>query len=249
MTDLDCCQNNLNTYFESNKVSVCGLRVFPFTSKKILLDYVSDRNVILIALGAEKLLSKDARFIKIVNDNIGYCDGIGAVIALKKKGFNVPKIPGAYLWLDVIRRFNDRTFYIIGGKEVVLQNTVNKLNKDFPGICICGARNGYFNEGEYEALKQDIVEKKPEVVFVAMGSPKQEYIMDDLIKSHPALYMGLGGSFDLYTGLVKPVPEWWKKYFHWEGLYRQFYDLTNIKRWKRQFVVLGLIWRIVFDKL
>jgi UDP-N-acetyl-D-mannosaminouronate:lipid I N-acetyl-D-mannosaminouronosyltransferase len=61
--------------------------------------------------------------------------------------------------------------------------------------------------------------------------------------------MGLGGSFDLFVGEVKDVPTWWKKVFKWEGLYRQFYDLKNLKRWKRQFKVLPILWKILVGRI
>ena len=82
-----------------------------------------------------------------------------------------------------------------------------------------------------------------------MGSPKQEYIMSILLNKYPALYMGLGGSFDLYCGKAKPVPEWWNKIFKWEGLYRTLNDFYNIKRWKRQPPVLKIIYKVIFNKL
>ena len=53
------------------------------------------------------------------------------------------------------------------------------------------------------ALIDDIAEKRPDFVFVAMGSPKQEFLMADMLKRHKAVYQGLGGSFDVYTGRAK----------------------------------------------
>ena len=49
---------------------------------------------------------------------------------------------------------------------------------------------------------------KPDVVFVAMGSPKQELLMEEMSEKHPAIYQGLGGSFDVYTGRVERAPKW-----------------------------------------
>lgn len=68
-------------------------------------------------------------------------------------------------------------------------------------------RNGYLKTPEErKALIEDIAEKKPDVVFVAMGSPKQELLMEEMLERHPAIYQGLGGSFDVYTGAVKRAP-------------------------------------------
>lgn len=73
-----------------------------------------------------------------------------------------------------------------------------------------GYRNGYLKEeNAEEKLIEDIARKKPDVVFVAMGSPKQELLMERIQKCHPAIFQGLGGSFDVYTGHVQRAPKWW----------------------------------------
>lgn len=228
---------------------IFGLKIYPFNNIDSIIEYISDKKGLLIALGAEKLLNKDERFRNIVNKNIGYCDGVGAVWALKKRGVIVPKIPGSVLWRKVIEKyFRTKKIYILGAKENVLKKTLIKLKNKYD-LDLVGANNGYFDNNEYEAIKAEIVKKKPDIIFVALGSPKQEYVMDELFKLHPALYMGLGGSLNLYTGEVKDVPIWWKKVFKWEGLYRQFYDLSNTKRWKRQFRVLPIIWKILLGRI
>ena len=233
-----------------HQIFVNGLGVYNFQSRQQLIDMIQDRHRILIAVNSEKILKVDSRFQTIVNQNIGYPDGIGAVLSLKRKGYRAIKIPGAYLWLDIINAFYDsKSIYLLGATEDVIGKTVEKLRDDFPGINIVNYRNGYFNQDEFIQIKDDILQKKPDIVFVALGSPKQEFIMDELIKKHSALYMGLGGSFDLYTGKAKPVPEWWNKYFLYEGLYRSLSDLRNIKRWKRNLNVLRIIPKIVFNKL
>lgn len=95
-------------------------------------------------------------------------------------------------------------------KQQVIDATVEKLKKEYEGINIAGYRNGYIKtDEEKQALIEDIVAKKPDVVFVAMGSPKQEYLMQEIQKQHKAIFQGLGGSFDVYTGNVKRAPKWW----------------------------------------
>ena len=44
---------------------------------------------------------------------------------------------------------------------------------------------------------------------MAMGSPKQELLMEEMQERHAAIYQGLGGSFDVYTGHVERAPKWW----------------------------------------
>lgn len=102
---------------------------------------------------------------------------------MKKKGYkDVVKIPGCELWLKIIASLyqSNKSFYLVGGKQEVIEGTVNKLKNEFEGIQIVNYRNGYIQtEEEREALIEDVVKKKPDVVFVAMGSPKQELLMEE----------------------------------------------------------------------
>lgn len=183
-------------------------RVYGFESKLDFLDFVENKKQILVALNAEKLDKNNEKLDSIINNNIGYCDGIGAVLALKLKGVKSIKIAGAEFWLDIIKRYyKDKSFYLIGSKEDVIKKTVEKLELDFPKINIVGYRDGYLKEGDEEVLINDFISKKPSVIFVAMGSPKQEFLMNKFLDEYKALYMGLGGSFDVYSGSKKRAPK------------------------------------------
>lgn len=233
-----------------DKIKLINVETYAFASRNELLDYISIKKKILVAVNAEKILNNNEKLYNIINENIGYPDGIGAVLALKRKGLDSVKIPGAEFWLDIINRFyTEKTFYLIGSSQEVINNTVIKLKQDFKDINIVGYRDGFLDDTAKEELTKTLTELKPDIVFVAQGTPRQEYLMDELIKIHPALYMGLGGSFDLYTGKVKPVPEWWKKIFKWEGLYRCMNDFSNIDRWKRQPAVPILLTKIILGKI
>lgn len=93
-----------------------------------------------------------------------------------------------------------------------------------------GYRNGYIKtDEERAALVDDIARQKPDVVFVAMGSPKQELLMEEIQQRHSAIFQGLGGSFDVYTGHVERAPEWWVKH-NLEWAYRLVRQPSRIKR-------------------
>jgi UDP-N-acetyl-D-mannosaminouronate:lipid I N-acetyl-D-mannosaminouronosyltransferase len=233
-----------------DRIHLNGAGIFPFNSHKEVLEYIKNKKKILIAINAEKILSNDLKIKEIINDNIGYPDGIGAVIALRRKGIRAKKIAGALLWLEIVKKYYQiKKFYLIGSTQEIIEKTYENLKIQFPQIAIVNYRNGYFPIEELSKITKDLKEKKPDIVFVAMGSPKQEFIMSELIKVYPALYMGLGGSFDLYCGKAKMVPEWWNRIFKWEGLYRTFNDFYNLKRWKRQVPVLRIIYKVLFNKL
>ena len=209
-----------------------GVGVFPFASEQELIDYVERRPGILVAVNAEKIIHADDELRGLINRNIGYCDGAGAVKGLRKKGHgDVSKIAGCELWLKIIERmYRERTFYLVGGRQEVIDQTVEKLRSQFDGIRIVGYRNGYIADDEQcEALLDDIARKSPDVVFVAMGSPRQERLMERMQQRHKAIYQGLGGSFDVYTGHVERAPKWWIDH-NMEFAYRLIKEPRRIKR-------------------
>ncbi|MEH6704806.1 MAG: WecB/TagA/CpsF family glycosyltransferase [Galbibacter orientalis] len=223
-----------------------GKKIYAFTSKNQFLNYIGDKNKILVALNAEKLNKEDTKLEALINKNIGYPDGIGAVLALKRKGINATKIAGAEFWLDIIKKFETtKSFYIVGASKEVIEKTVSQLKKDFPKINIVGYRDGYLKEGEEEALLKDVIKKKPNVVFIAMGSPKQEFLMQQFLNEYPTLYMGLGGSFDVYTRKINRAPKSFQK-LGLEWFYRLLKEPT---RWRRQLNLGQFFIKIVLNKL
>lgn len=199
-----------------------GIKTYsPETSQELIMQAVSQKKK-LFAINAEKIINLPNEDKKTIKNHLGYPDGFGAVWLLKKKGLkNAKKIPGCELWLKLIDRYNSsKTFYLIGGTQKVIESTIEKLKIQFPAIKISAYRNGYFNhKKDYDDLRNDILLKLPDVVFIAMGSPKQEKLINDLYERHRATYMGLGGSFDVYIGLTKRAPSWLIKN-NLEWLYR-----------------------------
>ncbi|ERJ69396.1 WecB/TagA/CpsF family glycosyltransferase [Porphyromonas gingivalis] len=225
-----------------------GVEVYPFTSAEELISYVSGHPAILVAINAEKILHATDELKAIYNRNLGYSDGAGAVLALKKKGHqNACKIAGCELWLKIIERYSrEKSFYLVGGKPEVIEETIQKLRADFPRINIVGYRDGYLKGNDDETLIADIAEKKPDVVFVAMGSPKQELLMERMQRVHPeAIYQGLGGSFDVYTGRVERAPEWWIRH-NLEFAYRLIKQPSRIKR---QIHLARFLFRVLTNRI
>lgn len=220
---------------ENDRVLLKGVKVYPFKSIDELLAVAEKEKKVLIAINAEKIVCATQLTQDVIERNIGYCDGAGAVKALKKKGYKEAiRIPGCELWLKIIERLypEGKSFYLVGGKQNIIEATVDKLRQEFPGINIVHYRNGYLRtKEERDALIKDVAMRKPDVCFVAMGSPKQEMLMEDMRKLHPAIYQGLGGSFDVYTGNVKRAPIWWREH-NLEWAYRFVVQPTRLKRLK-----------------
>ena len=131
-------------------------------------------------------------------------------MGIKKRGYkNAKKIAGCDLWLNIVDKYyRNKSFYLIGAKQNIIEKTVKKLRNQYKGIEIINYRNGYFNDNEdYKLLYEDILRNKPDIIFVAMGSPLQEKLIINLQDLHKATYMGLGGSFDIYVGKLKRAPD------------------------------------------
>ena len=229
-----------------NNVYINNVKTFAFESREDLLDFIEEKKTILIAINTEKILKEDPKLKQIINQNIGYTDGVGAIMALHQKGLQAVKIPGAELWLDIIKKFhNEKTFYLLGSAQDIIDKTVAKLKIEYPNINIVGYQNGFLKEGDKESLIKELKKKKPDVVFIAQGSPRQEILMDELIKEYPALYMGLGGSFDVYTGFKQRAPKLFLK-LNLEWLYRLLKEPT---RFGRQLAIIKFLYLYNMKKL
>jgi UDP-N-acetyl-D-mannosaminouronate:lipid I N-acetyl-D-mannosaminouronosyltransferase len=205
-------------------------KINAFQSKSLFLDQLDNKKKILIAMNAEKIMKNNHRLRRIVNNNIAYTDGVGAVIALRSKGLKSVKIPGSEFWLDIINRFQrSKKFYLIGSSTEVIEATVMKLEKAYPKINIVGYQYGFLEKNDKVNLLQSLQNTQPDIIFVAQGSPRQEFLMDELIGHYPALYMGLGGSFDIYGGNKKRAPLIFLK-LELEWLYRLLKEPTRFNR-------------------
>lgn len=227
-------------------VNLRGVQLYPFESVEELIAFADKRSGILVALNAEKIANMREPLLSIVNSNIGYADGVGAVMAARQKGANPQRIAGCDLWLKIIERYHDsKSFYLVGAKSDVIEDVVQRLRNEYPDIKIVGYRDGYLkNEQERKALIDDIANTCPDFVFVAMGSPTQELLMAEMLDRHQAVYQGLGGSFDVYAGRVSRAPEWWQNH-NLEFLYRL---LAQPKRWRRNLVYFKYAWWLLWKR-
>lgn len=230
-----------------NFVEILGINVYPYSNFDDLISDAVLQRKMLLSVNAEILLKADKELKRIYNDNIGYADGIGAVMAMNKKGVKAVKLPGCVLWLRIVEKYaeTDKTFYFLGSTSDIINKTVATLKERFPNLKILGHRNGYLNNTDIEKLESEIKTLKPDFIFVAMGMPRQERLMAHLYKKHKAVYLGLGGSFDVFTGNVKRAPEWWVEH-KIEFAYRL---LKQPSRIKRQLPLIKFFFMVKFNRL
>ena len=181
---------------------------------------------------------KNEEFSKIVqNAEMVIPDGIGVKIALKLNGFGVKRLPGidfAYRLMQECAKSN-LPVAIIGAKEEVIKKAIDNLREKIENLNIVYYRNGYFNNDE--EVYNELIEKSPRLILVAMGSPRQEEFINTAKKYlPPCLMVGIGGSLDVWSGMVKRAPAIYQK-LGLEWLYR---TITQPERFKRIFPTLPL---------
>jgi len=112
----------------------------------------------------------------------------------------------------------------------VNRDTMNVLRRRFPGIQIVGGQHGYLKEEEMPGLIERINASGAEVLFVALGSPKQELWMKQYIpRLNIKVCQGVGGTFDVLAGRVKRAPAAFRK-IHLEWLYRLLSEPRRLVR-------------------
>lgn len=127
--------------------------------------------------------------------------------------------------------------FLVGGQPDVLAQTEAALRRRW-GVNVVGAQDGYFSPEQRNALFERIHASGAQIVTVAMGSPRQEILMRDCRAYYPqALYMGVGGTYDVFTGRVRRAPHLWRR-FGLEWLYRL---LSQPTRWRRQVKLLRFV--------
>lgn len=159
-------------------------------------------------------------------------DGMGIKLALKLKRINQERIPGVDLARELINKCEEKNFNIalIGAKEEVIQKAVNNLKEENKNLNISYYRNGYFSIDDEDEIIRNMTNTKPKLVLVALGAPKQEFFIQKCKKKHQnAVYIGVGGSFDVWAKVVERAPKFYRK-FGCEWLYRTIKQPERIKR-------------------
>ncbi|ABR50220.1 glycosyl transferase, WecB/TagA/CpsF family [Alkaliphilus metalliredigens QYMF] len=160
-------------------------------------------------------------------------DGIGLIYASKLKSRGLKeRVPGIELAQGLLIHCNEykKSIYLLGGKPGVAQQAGEELMKKYPELKIVGVRDGYFKETEDKELIEEINQSKAEILFVALGAPKQEkwiekYQQDLNVK----VAMGVGGSIDVWAGIVKRAPVFYQK-VGLEWFYRLIKEPSRYKR-------------------
>lgn len=177
-------------------------------------------------------------------------DGIGIVWAARVLyGSSFGRVPGVDFMLEICKLASERGYkiFVYGAKEEINKKAVDELVSRYPGLQVAGRANGYVKEEEMPQLIDKINASGAEILFLALGSPKQEqwFSSHRHALQHVKVCQGIGGTLDAITGNVKRAPEAWCRY-NLEWLYRL---LSEPKRIKRQKVLPVFALLVIIAKL
>ncbi len=220
-------------------VKIQGFDVDTFTFEQAV-EWAYSKHGQIVTINPEMISAAQANpeFANIINKaELVVADGIGVEIGLKILGHNVKRIAGIDLGKALIQKFteNGKTIAMVGAKPGVVDSAIENLSKEYKDLKVAYSHDGYFDNDI--AIVDAVVVSNPDLVLVALGSPKQEFFIHDLkLKLPNSTFIGLGGSFDVWAGVVERAPKVYQK-LGLEWLYR---TLKEPKRFKRIFPTLPL---------
>lgn len=235
------------------KENFLGIDICSLTYKEITASIFSrieaNEKSFIVAINPEKIMKaqEDESLHQLLNKaDFQIPDGIGVILASRLKGGSIrERVTGIDMMMLLCREAaaHGKSVFLYGAKPGIADEAKVKLEEQFPGIHVAGTLNGY--EKDEETIKQTINQANPDIIFVAMGSPAQEYwIVEHMNALSPKVYQGVGGSFDVISGRVKRAPAAFQR-FGLEWLYRL---IKEPWRWRRQLILPKFLLRAMKEK-
>lgn len=237
-------------------VKILGVPVHPLTmneSVAVLEEKLQKKEqAFVVTANAEIIMmcQKDKEYNNIVSEQADLVlpDGAGAVWAGRYLGNEVPeRVAGFDLYNQLLKLSADKGYkaYFFGGAPGVAEAAKNKAEELYPGVQIVGCRNGYFTEAEEEAIIKEINDAAPDMLFVALGAPKQEkWLVKYRNQLKPRVLMGIGGSFDVLAGKMERAPKWMQE----ASLEWAFRLYKQPSRFMRMLALPKFVLKVIFCK-
>lgn len=221
------------------KEKYLGVNVSPLSYEGIINDLREridgGKQSTIIAVNPEKVMSaqRDPEVKELINaSTYQIADGVGILLAAKIKGGGITsRVTGVDMMARLLQfaESDGHSVYFYGAKEEVVAKAIANIQAQHPNIRVAGYTNGY--EKDEAALVARIHQSGAKILFVALGSPKQELWIRRNLKSLPnvQVFQGVGGSFDVFSGTVKRAPAPFRK-LGIEWLYRLLASPSRLKR-------------------
>lgn len=158
-------------------------------------------------------------------------DGIGVIKGAKLLKMDLKhRVLGVDLALQLLSYCNElgKSIYLLGAKPEVIEKMKETISRDYSDAKLVGAVDGYVEDKD--EVFADMLEKKPDVILVALGIPRQEKLISKHYeKFDKGIFVGVGGSFDVISGDKKRAPSFFVK-LNLEWLYRITKEPNRLKR-------------------
>ncbi len=183
-----------------------------------------------VAINAEKIwrYERDSSVRSLIDESIfPYPDGAGAVIGLRwLYGKKSEKVNMPVRALEAADHFKFRTF-IVGASKANHELALKRIIDVYPNIDLVGNLHGFNSR---ETIVRQVLSSKPQLILIAMGSPKQEIVAREIIsKLHSGIAIGCGGALDILSGNVDRAPEFMVMN-NLEWLYRLWIEPERFRR-------------------
>ena len=172
-----------------------------------------------VVVNVDKLVkaSRDAELRRIINDcALVNVDGMPVVWASRLLGKPLKeRVAGVDLFEALMRRAGEKGWrvFLLGAREEVVSEVAATYQRKYPRLVLAGYRNGYWTgEAEEAQVAEQIRAARPDLLFVAISSPKKEQFLGRWQAGMKIPFaMGVGGSFDVAIGRVRRAPVWMQK--------------------------------------
>lgn len=241
-----------------HRVNLLGATVDAITQKQtveLVDEYIRLKEPLhLIGVNADKvnMMRRNPDFLALVNEcGIINADGASLVLASKVLGEALPeRVAGIDLMGALVRNAAHKGYrvFLLGAKETVVQKTAKALLDSNPSLKIAGLQDGYFKKKEWSLIYERMASTKPDIVFVGITSPMKEQLVTFFQhKGSDAVFMGVGGSFDVISGEIARAPKWMQN-CNLEWLFRVIKEPRRL--FKRYLVGNGkFIWTVILERL
>lgn len=165
--------------------------------------------------------------------DLGIPDGIGIVLASKLRGGRIrARVTGIDLMLALVglAAAEGKRVFLFGAAQGVADEAAAKLREQYPAVQIAGTQHGYVPPAEEAAVAAKIAASGADIVFVGLGSPRQElFAADHGAATGARVLMVVGGSFDVISGRLQRAPEFYRR-FGIEWAYRLLQQPSRARR-------------------
>ena len=171
-----------------------------------------------VVVNADKVVkaSRDHALREIINEcDLVNADGMPVVWASRLLGRPLKgRVAGIDLFQKILECASKKGWrvFFFGAREYVVRKVVDLCRSRYPSLKIAGHRNGYWQPDEEASVVEEIGAAKPDILFVAISSPKKEEFLRAHLKHLGIPFaMGVGGAFDVMAGLTTRAPLWMQK--------------------------------------